>query len=174
MADVDANTLQELGRIALALRDNPKTRKQFLKAVKETHPNFQLPTDIANEDLTQTVESKFAERDQKAEQDRVNARLASQRQGLIDGSLISGRKFDEETVKTKIEPFMQQKGIADYDDGARLYMAHQPPVEPRPEIPTAGQWTLPKVENPFDSAALANAARSRAFDVIRELNAAKR
>lgn len=171
---IDPKVAADIAAMTLQLAKDPKTRKRTQKLLKEAFPNYNLPADIAQEDLTESIQAQFAERDRKEQETAVRQRLESQRRGLIEGTLIKGRQFDEETVKTKIEPFMQEKGIADYDDGARLYMAHQPPVDQRPEIPTAGQWTMPKVENPFDSTAITNAARGRAFDVIREINAARR
>lgn len=165
---IDPAVAQDLARIALALKDNPKTRKDFLKAVKVVEPNFNLPADVAADDVIATVNDKFAERDRKEATAAVNQRLEKQRKGLLDGTLIEGVKYDDETVK-KIETFMQAKGIADYDDGARLYASHQPPPAPTPEIPSAGQWELPKVKNPFDTAALAASAKTKAYDAIREL-----
>lgn len=152
----------------------PKARrKAVMAAIKEADPNFQLPSDIAQEVLEEKIEAKFTDRDLTAAQQRTKADLEAQRRGLIDGSLIPGRKYDEETVKTKLEPWMEKNGISDYKQGAVLYAHDNPPPNPRPEIRTAGQWTMPKVKDPFDSASLTRTARERAYGVIDEIQAGR-
>src|ERR1700733_10919322 len=60
-------------------------------------------------------------------------------------------KFREEQEARdlkKIEYLMQKKGIVDYDDGATLYAATLPPVDPNPnyEPPEHGAtWEIPEL-----------------------------
>lgn len=168
MADPDQNTLVELGRLLLAMSQNKDTRPTVLKAVKKVDKTFELPDDIVRTDVLETVDSRFAERDAKEAADRIKAKLASDREGLIDGKLLPGRKFSEDDVK-KIEGFMEEKGYTDYADAAVLWGSSQKPPEPSPEIPSAGMWEMPKVTNPFDTGSLTRDATKRAYQAIAEL-----
>src|SRR5260221_14599674 len=97
--DVDDATLIELGKLQLQLAGNPKTRKQALKLVKEINPSFVMPADIAQVELTETVDQRFAERDANDAAKETKANLERSRKGLPDGTLIEGRKYTEDDVK---------------------------------------------------------------------------
>lgn len=171
---LDPAVAQDLARIALELRDNPKTRKTFLNAVKEVRPNFQLPADLATAEIDKRVDDKLSERDLKDAKKENEQRLARQRAGLLDGTLIDGRIFTEEQVKDIEKTIMEPRGIADYESGALIYAGSQKPASPTPEIPSRGTWTLPKVSNPFNTTALRENAFTEAHKVIDELNANRR
>ena len=99
--------------------------------------------------------------------------LESKRRALLTGGPDGqGRKYSEDDLK-KIEDLMQKKGISDYDDGATLYAATLPPVDPSPmsEVPEHGAtWEFPEWakfgENP-DKAAR-NTAHSMIKDFMRK------
>lgn len=168
----DDATLIELGRTMLAVSQNPKTRKQVLKATKETFPTFAMPADLAAEEIEAKVDDKFATRDAEAASTAARARLESARAGLIDGSLIPGRKFAEDDVK-KIEKLMETKGIADYESAAIVYGSTQTPADSVPPIETSGTWEMPRPEglNLFNTTQVNERARKSAFAAIRELGA---
>ena len=172
MAQPDDKTLIELGRLMFSMSQRPETRATVLKAVQKVDPKFQLPADVTARDVTDVIDEKFAERDTEARKHAVKAKLESDRKGLIDGTLLPGRKFDEDGVK-KIEMFMQDRGYTDYRDAAILYGADEAPAGAVPEIPSAGVWEMPNVKNPFDSQALAKGATTKAYAAIAELRRGK-
>src|SRR6516225_9326875 len=87
-------TLLELGRLALRLSRNEKTRRPFLKQVKEVAPNYQLPGDQQVEDLRAELKETRDKEETERKTREVRERLEAQRRGLLDGSLLAGRKFD--------------------------------------------------------------------------------
>ena len=164
---------EELAEMMLAIGHSPKHRKAVTKALAEVIPGYELPADVRNADVAESVDERFAERDRKDAERETLAKLERQRKGLLDGTLIEGRQYTEEQIK-EIEEVMKPRGITDYESGALIYAGSQKPASPTPEIPSRGQWEFPKVKNPFDSTALTMDARKQAFDVINELNARRR
>lgn len=163
----------ELAEMMLAIGHSPKHRKIVTKALAEVIPGYELPPDVRTAEAVETIDDKFAERDRKAAEKEARDKLERQRKGLLDGTLIEGRQFTEEQVK-EIEKDMEQRGVADYESGALIYAGSQKPAAATPEIPSRGNWTFPKVDNPFDSTKLASDARKMAFDTINELNSRRR
>src|SRR6516164_4422425 len=158
-------TLLELGRLALRLSRNEKTRRPFLKQVKEVAPNYQLPGDQQVEDLRAELEERRAKDDAERKGREITERLERQRAGLIDGTLLSGRKFDDATVKEIEEKVMTKYGISDYEAGAKLYLSDfKPPPNARPT--STGTWTFPDIPGLNDDPA--KAAREAAHQVIDE------
>ncbi len=172
MAEPDQATLIELGRMMLAMSQNKDTRATTLKTLKKVKPEYQLPADVTARDVTEVIEEKFSERDTETRKREVAKKLENDRKGLIEGTLLPGRRFDEDGVK-KIETFMQERGYTDYGDAAILYGADESPAGATPEIPSAGVWEMPKVSNPFDSAGLARNATKKAYAAIAELRSGK-
>ncbi len=133
----------ELADMALALAHNPKTRKGFAKLAKEAGAPYRFNDVEAEEAVVaaagKVVDDKFAETERQRAARETERRLNEQRQSLI----TSGR-YDEATVKDKIEPFMAEKGIVDYNDGAVLYGHANPAPDPRREITGRGAWEMPK------------------------------
>ena len=62
-ANIPQETLLELGRLSLRLSRNDKTRRPFLKQIKEISPNYQLPGDQQVEDLRAELEERRAKDD---------------------------------------------------------------------------------------------------------------
>jgi hypothetical protein len=84
---------------------------------------------------------------------------------LLDGTLLSGKKFDDATVKEIEEKVMTKYGISDYEAGAKLYLSDfKPPPNARPT--STGTWTFPDI--PGLSEDPAKAAREAAHLVIDE------
>lgn len=132
----------ELADMALALAHNPKTRKQLAKAVKDAGLSYKF-NDVEAEETVLTAAGELV--DQRLEQAARRSVAAATTQRLNDqrAKLISEGRFTEATVKEKLEPFMEERGIGDYEDGAILYGAHNPDTTPRPEIAAKGVWELP-------------------------------
>src|SRR5438876_991541 len=115
--NLDPAAQAELADLALSLAHNPKTRKKFAAAVKEAGLPYRFNDVEAEQSVLEAagsvVKDQLATRDREDQARQTQARLNAQRADLI----ASGR-YDEATVKDKIEPFMAEKGIVDYNDGA--------------------------------------------------------
>ena len=160
----------ELADLALALAHNPKTRKKFAGAVKEAGIGYTF-NDVEAENaaaaaVDSAVDDKLAKAARETAAQETTRRLNAQR-----AELISGGKFTEEVVKTKLEPFMQERGIVDYKDGAILFASHHPQATPKPEIASKGIWELPTGDWLKDPK---GTARKMAHQAVGELMAARR
>ena len=177
---LDIGTAADLADLFYKLSHDKKTRKAVAKAVKEIAPDSPHAaafSDVEVDDKFEAFKQEQAERDTKAQQEAILARMNMQRNRLLTGGDEEGaRKYSEDDVK-KIEALMQKKGITDYDDGAVLYASTLPPNDPRPgdkDIPPAhgATWEFPEWgkfgKDPT------SAARDTAHTVITEFMRAKR
>jgi hypothetical protein len=147
---LDLATAAELGDLLHELTHNKETRKVIAAAIKKAKPESPHAAafaDVDVEDRFDTFRREQEEKDLKRQQDAVLARMNQQRASLLTGGPDGeGRKYGEDDVKN-IEALMQRKGISDYDDGATLYAATLPPIDPRPgeEAPQHGAtWEFPE------------------------------
>lgn len=148
---LDLATAAELGDLLHELTHNKATRKIIAKAIKDAKPDSshaQAFADIDVEDRFDAFKREQEEAAMKRQQDEILARMNAKRAALLSGGPDgSGRKYGEDDVKN-IEALMQRKGITDYEDGATLYAATLPPVDPRPgeDIPAqhGATWEFPK------------------------------
>lgn len=151
-------TLKELGELFLEVAHG-EDREAIVNAVQKKKPDFKAP-DIEIKRLKKEVEDRFEQ--QKADEQRQKSlsRMESQKQKLLDSNRYSDEDMD------KIENFMQEKGIADYEDAATLYSARYAPAASTPEIKTS-RWEMPTfkglMENPNKWAS------DKAHEVISEL-----
>ena len=126
----------ELGDLLHELTHDPKARGEIgrvIRKVRPDSPHAAAFADLENEDRITAFEQKQADKELKAQQQAVLDRMNAQRASLLTGGQDGqGRKYSEEDIG-KIEALMQKKGITDYDDGATLYAATLPPVNPKPE-----------------------------------------
>ena len=168
---LDLATAAELGDLLHELTHNKATRKIIAKAIKDAKPDSahaQAFTDVDVEDRFETFKQEQEAKDLKRQQDEILARMNAKRSALLTGGPDgSGRKYGEDDVK-KIEELMQRKGISDYEDGATLYAATLPPVDPRPgeDIPPqhGSTWEFPEWSK-FGSDPV-KASRDEAHNVI--------
>lgn len=157
MAALDPAIAADLGALLHELSQNPKSRKIIAKAIKEASTDSPVAKlhidrgafkDVEIEERFEALnadrEREQLERQQKEVLDRMNAQRSRLLTGGSDGT---GRKYAEDDVK-KIEELMQRKGISDYDDGATLYAATLPPMDPNPntELPSphGATWEFPE------------------------------
>ena len=140
----------DLSRLFFQLSHNPKTRKIIAKAVKEAapdSPHAQAFADIDVDDKFENFKKEQEDRELKRQQDAMLAHMNARRSALLTGGPDGqGRKYSEDDLK-KIETLMEKKGIVDYEDGATLYAATLPPVDPTPagDIPEHGAtWEFPE------------------------------
>ncbi|SRR6266567_2621435 len=147
---LDLATAADLADLFHELSHDPKTRKMMAAAVKAAKPGSsyeQAFSDIAVEDRFEAFKADQEQKELKRQNDEILARMNASRAALLSGGPDGkGRKYEEADVK-KIQELMQRKGISDYDDGATLYAATQPPLDPNPnrEIPEHGAtWEMPE------------------------------
>jgi hypothetical protein len=176
---LDPKVAEDLGNLAYELGHDPKTRKAFGKLVKEAKPDSphaRAFADVEIEDKFEAFERKQQEKELKAQQDAVLARMNQQRQNLLTGGADgAGPKYDEDTVK-KIEKFMEDNGITNYAHGAVLYANENPPLSPPDNDPPPNmhgdKWTIPDFEKFKDDPD--GAARNVAYGVIKEFRQKRR
>jgi hypothetical protein len=134
---LDLATAAELGDLLHELTHNKATRKIIAKAIKDAKPDSphaQAFSDVDVEDKFESFKADQEARDLKRQNDEILARMNQKRSALLSGGPDGeGRKYAEDDVK-KIEDLMQRKGITDYEDGATLYAATLPPLDPQPGI----------------------------------------
>jgi hypothetical protein len=157
MAELSKEVLAEIGQLALKLRHNPKTKRQFTKLVKEIQPDISFP-DADLEDVKEEASAKIEAFREELARKALEESLAKDRAKIAE-------RYDDKQIK-EIEQVMAQKGLSSYEDAAVLYAHHQPPASPesvRPptslELPTDENW----LKNPR------KLARDTAFDVIQEM-----
>lgn len=159
-------TLIELGKLALKMARGKETRRSFLKDVKKVAPDYQLPGDQQVEDLRHELEEKNAAAEEKTRADEVKRRLESQRQSLIDGTLIAGKKFDADALKEIEEKIMPKYGISDYEGAAKIYLGDFKP--PPPSKSGSTTWTFPDIPGMLEDPT--RASRQIAEQVIDEFH----
>lgn len=148
---LDPATAADLGALLHQLSHNPKTRKMIAKAIKEAKPDSphaQAFKDVDVEDRFEEFTRQQEDKDLKRAQEAMLAQMNQKRAALLTGGADgSGRKYVEDDVK-KIEELMQRKGISDYEDGATLYAATLPPIDPPSDAEIAPQhgatWEFPE------------------------------
>lgn len=179
---LDVATAAELGDLLHELTHDKRGRKQIAKLIQQIKPDSPHAAAFGDVD----IEDRFEEFKQTQEEDRlrreseaVNRELARQRNTLLTGGQDGeGRKFTEEQVK-QIEALMEARGIRSYEDGATLYAATMPPVDPDHETaPRHGAtYEFPTIGTvPFEEFAKNPNAASRdmAHQLIGEFNRRRR
>lgn len=164
------DTQRELGRMLFKMSKGKDTRREVLKSIKKADPEYMLPGDQQVEDLRQEMAERDEKRELEAQQRAVRERLETQRRGLLDGTLLPGRKFDDEQVKEIEEKVMPKYGIADYEAAAKIYASDLKPEKPRngPINGHGATWTFPDIPGLMDDPT--KASREAAHAVIDEFN----
>ena len=162
--EYDQATLLALGKLAAKVYQNPKTKKAWLKAAKETDPTLVFP-ELENDSLREELDAKLQAEREEREKERHEARLSKQRESLRD-------RFSEEQIQDMEKTVMVRYGLADYDAASKIYGADLAPAVPTNQQHRHGaNWELPDFkglkENPT------KAARDMAFSVIDELKTPK-
>ena len=146
----DPAVANDLTALFLKLSHDPKTRKIIAKAIKEGAPDSrhaQAFADVEVDDKFEKFRQEQEERETQRQQQEILRQMNAKRSALLVGGPDGeGRKYSEDDVK-KIEKLMESKGISDYEDGATLYAATLPPVDPSPQSipPVHGStWEMPE------------------------------
>src|SRR5215471_3605528 len=179
---LDLATAAELGDLLHELTHDKRGRAgiaKLIKQIKPDSPHAQAFTDVDIEDRFEAFKEEQENDRLRRESEAVNRELARQRSALLTGGGDGeGRRFTEDQVK-EIEELMQQRGIRSYEDGATLYAATSPPVDPEHgDVPLHGAtYEFPTVGNlSFEEFARnPNAAsRNMAHQLIGEFQRRKR
>jgi len=180
---LDLATAAELGDLLHELTHDKRGRAgiaKLIKQIKPDSPHAQAFTDVDIEDRFEAFKEEQENDRLRRESEAVNRELARQRNMLLTGgSDGEGRRFTEDQVK-EIEQLMQTRGVRSYEDGATLYAATNPPIDPDHEngAPVHGAtYDFPSVGNLSfeDFAKNPNAAsRNMAHQLIGEFQRRKR
>lgn len=177
MAALDAKTQAELADLMVAISHNPKTRAKVAGVLKDAGLGDKYRFDDVENETTimaraeQVAKDTLAAERRKSDAESFTARLNSQRASLIKTDQNPNGRFSESLVKDKLEPFMQEKGISDYEDAAILYAHNNPESTPKPEIASRGIWELPTgdwIKDPKGT------ARQMAHKAVSDIVAARR
>lgn len=175
-------TAAELGDLLHELSHSKEGRREVGKLIKKYKPDSPHAEAFADVDLQDQFDAFKEEQEAdrlRRESDAVNRELARQRNVLLTGGQDgSGRKFTEDQVK-EIETLMQTRGVRSYEDGATLYAATNPPVDPNhDDVPQHGAtYQFPTIGNlSFDDFAKNpnGASRDLAHSMIDEFQRRKR
>lgn len=134
--EADKQAAELFRRIA----NDPRTRRQQLKLIKEVDPNQQFWDDDLNSKL-EAIDAKVEKDKADREEQKIIDRLTAQKKAL-------GERYKPEQI-AEIEKLMTEHGIGDYNIGAKVYAADQPLPDARPvQMPRQGErWKLPEMED---------------------------
>lgn len=160
----------ELADMAIAIANNPETRKGFAKLAEKAKINLRF-NDVEAEEravvaATEATAEVLAKAERKRQADETTARLNAQRGSLLKTDMNPDGRFTEDEIKGKLEPYMQAKGIADYNDAAILYAHENPVATPHPELASRGIWEMPKGDWVKDPRGM---ARKEAFKAVGDI-----
>lgn len=156
--EIEEDELQRLNRVQNTLRTivgNPKAKVLLEQAHKLVDPQAVTPElDRINEikEPVSAVEKKLdefiaaqkterEEREKKEKLDALSQKYEQQKQQLLSGAL-TGERWTDEGVK-KLEAFMQERGIIDFDIAVPAFERLHPP--PPPATPSSTRWDFTEV-----------------------------
>lgn len=160
---------RQLAALAKGLSEDPKTRKAFLKLIKEKHPNQVIPeldTETAMATFAKPYIDKVAALEKKDLEREVQGRIAARRSELKE------QGFSSDDVKA-IEEMMVKEQIPNHATAANYYKMQKQTAQP---TPTALDMA---VRMPVDKKAikegggLKNWARTEAFNASRDFKAGR-
>jgi len=139
------NSLTAVAQIADSLLKNPKTRTQYLKAVKEANPNIPIPeidaagpvvSEVAaiREEFTKELKALREEREKELKDrqlDSVRSQYNKGKQSLLDLGYTPEGVAD-------VEKFMETNSILDWDVARKAYEYDNP--RPAPARPSRGNY----------------------------------
>jgi len=150
----------EMAELMRALANDPRTRRDVVKAIKVHRPEMRFP-DVDAEDVAAEMRAEMDRRRQEDAAEKAKERLEAQRRKVAE-------KFGEEAVAEIEQKVMPKLGTYDYDAAAEYYAATQKPAEEKRDVPhrPASRWTMPDytqfTKNP-------GAARDIAYETIDQI-----
>lgn len=156
--EIEEDELARLTRVQNTLRKivaNPKAQGLLEQAHKIVDPEAATPTldrENALKEPVSAVEKKLddfiaaenkrrEENEKKEKLDALSAKYEQQKQQLLSGTM-TGEKWTDEGVK-KIEAFMQERGIIDFDIAVPAFERLHPP--PPPATPSSSRWDFTEI-----------------------------
>jgi hypothetical protein len=147
MPEVDETRLGSLttiAQIADGLLKNPKARRKYLEAVKETYPNMAIPEIDAAAPVLDVVTQVKA--DVTAELQKFREEWDKDRDAALVGgikskyeaeraNLISKHNYTPEGADALVK-MMEEKGLTNFDDARKIFEFDNP--RPPPGRPTRG------------------------------------
>jgi hypothetical protein len=114
---------------------HPKWGKEAKRLIKQVYPNANIP----DYDLEQKIESRFAEQQQKRDQEEAEKRQKAQDEAwqAKRAEVKKQYGFTDEAMQ-RLEDFMMQNHVGSYEVAA-AYMASKEPKTSAPEY-DAGHW----------------------------------
>jgi hypothetical protein len=135
--ETQLGNLRTIAKITEGLLNNPKTRRQYLTAVKEANPTMSIPEIDAAAPIVSDLDgikkqvgdfiTEMRTERQKEKEDAALSKLQEsynkgRQQLLDDGYTADGL--------AEIEKMMQAKGIADWEDARAIWERTHPPAAP--------------------------------------------
>lgn len=176
----DLNELRTLAATAQSLFSSPETRQDAQRLMKKINPKLIVP-ELDQHDAVAKIREEF-----HAELDKRDKELAAERAGrsrddrlraLRDNGLLDPDdvKIEAESKLSKIEKYMIDNGINNYDAAARLYALERQNATPTPAMtgmPTSPQ--LPQIDLKKDGANnITEWARQETHRAIADLRSGK-
>ena len=140
--------MQRLSTLATLIARNPKHRATFAGMVQDVAPN----TPEANSFSDVNLQRQFAALSKKVDDSLLQNQItkAQEKQAEQRAGLISSGRYTEDQVKLIEAGPMTRLGIGDYEAGAIIYAAENPPENPALTPPTyedpRSTWEFPSVE----------------------------
>ncbi len=161
-------TTKELADLLVRLRKNPKTSGKVARLINEVDPSIKFP-DLETADLRAELMGQIDELKNERERDAALRKIAAQRrrvaQSFGDDPEIQARHL------AGVEKVIEQTGLVDYEQAAKIYAYDQPKPEPRPEPFMGQQWQAPDIKGLFENPLAFG--RNEAFRAIDEINKSK-
>lgn len=156
----------QIAELIAKISADPATRKTVIKAIKHVEPKWEVPADIAVDDLREETRAQLDAMRQENESRRIRDELERKRKSIAD-------RYGEDSVKEIETNIMEKHGIVDYDVAARLYAAEQPPPDrerrAREDSRHGATWELPQIDLAAYMANPRKAALDEAYKVVDEL-----
>jgi hypothetical protein len=172
LEDLTPNQIMQLAAMTYQLSQDPTTREQYLRLVKQKNPNVSIPeVDAKDAVLTQLNELKEDNRKLRDEikESKFSDNVEKKRAGVMTKHRLSD---DQMTV---IEKLMIDKKLPDYDTAVEFYTLQQKVATPTSLDSVANpDWSMPD-KNIWNAgignkAQLDKIARSEAYKAFNEIH----
>lgn len=176
---MSAEDITRLAHVAQTVLTNPKTRTKAQALVKELDPAANFPELDIDERISkheQKMREEWERRDKEAAERRAAEDRLRSLQSLVTDHGIDRADvlIDPEKKVSKIEQFMLDNSISNYDSAARLYLKSQAPADAQtssylPQAPTSPQ--LPSID--LTGKNLNQWARDQAYETWGQIKSGK-
>ena len=170
LEDISLEQRDQLALLMKDLSDNPSTRKETLRLVKQLRPSMSVP-ELDLEDKTNTALQQMRSENEKIRGELMEARQLESLEKKRAQLIANGKARNDEDIK-EIEKVMLEKRIPDHETAAEYWDWMKQSAAPTPTgyNPSAlGKFDLSKyMKNPI------GAARNEAAAALNELRGNRR